>query len=99
MTMHRLGQSTTLEDRVIISESATQGLTDRQIAARVGCSRWTIRKWRRRAHALGRAGLTSRRGRPPTGPLGTLTPDLRAALEQLRHAHPGWGPLTLLAAL
>jgi hypothetical protein len=97
--MHRLGQSMTLENRVTISEYATQGLTDRQIATCLRCSRWTVRKWRRRARTTGRTGVTSRRGRPPTGPLGTMAPDLVAALEQLRRAHPGWGPLTLLAAL
>jgi hypothetical protein len=38
-------------------------------------------------------------GRPATGPLGTWTPALGLALRQLRAAHPGWGPATLLATL
>ncbi len=97
--MLRRGQLTTLQERLLISEYATQGLTDAQIATQLGCSRWTVRKWRRAAQHLGRAALTVLRGRPRRGPLTTFAPDLGAALVQLRRAHPGWGPVTLLAAL
>jgi hypothetical protein len=93
------GQRTTFQQRLLISESATAGQTDRQTADQLHCSRWTVRKWRRRAQRAGRAGLTSHLGRRPTGPLGTMAPDLAPALRQLRTAHPGWGPHTLLAAL
>jgi hypothetical protein len=44
------------------------GLNDTQIATVVGCSIWTVRKWRRRSLKLGRVGFTSQMGRPATGP-------------------------------
>jgi hypothetical protein len=93
------GQRTTFQQRLTISESAAAGHTDRQIAEQLHWSRWTVRKWRRRAQNVGRLGLTSHLGRRPTGPLGTMAPDLATALRQLRTAHPGWGPDTLLVAL
>jgi transposase InsO family protein len=38
-------------------------------------------------------------GRPPTGPMSTFPSALRDAIVQMRRAHPGWGPDTLLAEL
>ncbi len=96
--MHRRGQTTTLQERLQIAEQAA-GQTDAQLARTIGCSVWTVRKWRRRYRQAGRAGLTSPQGRPARGPLGTLPPELPAAIRQLRQAHPGWGPDTLLVAL
>jgi Family of unknown function (DUF6519) len=40
--------------RLEMSEHATAGLNDPQIATALGCSVWTVRKWRRRSHKLGR---------------------------------------------
>jgi hypothetical protein len=97
--MPRPSRRTSFEARVLITDYAAQGLTDPQIATRLGCAVWTVRKWRRRVHHAGRAVLTSHFGRPRSGPLGTWPADLPTALRQLRDAHPGWGPLTLLAAL
>ena len=97
--MNHRGQRTSFQDRLTMVEQAATGQTDSQIALAVGCSVWTVRKWRRRAQQRGRAGLTAVQGRPAAGPLGTWTPALGLALRQLRTAHPGWGPATLLAAL
>ena len=74
------------------------GLNDTQIAAAVGCSVWTVRKWRRRANQQGRVGLAKPMGRPATGPVSTFPHELREAILKLRTLHPGWGPNTLLAA-
>src|SRR2546425_1278431 len=97
--MHLRGQTTTYQTRLEISEHTAAGLNDTQIAKAVGCSVWTVRKWRRRSVKLGRVGLTSHMGRPATGPLSTFPDELKETILHLRKLHPGWGPNTLLAAL
>jgi transposase InsO family protein len=97
--MLRRGQTTTLQERLDISERAAAGQSDREIATALGCSVWTVRKWRRRAQHQGRPGLSSHMGRPLSGPLGKLPPGMREAILQMRRTHPGWGPTTLLAEL
>ncbi len=66
--MRQRGQTTTHQRRLEINEHAAAGLNDTQIATAVGCSVWTVRKWRRRSIHHGRVGLTSHMGRPATGP-------------------------------
>src|SRR5690242_9645313 len=97
--MIRRGQTTTFQERVEITERAAARQSDPQIAAALGCSVWTVRKWRRRGYDQGRSSLRSQMGRPVTGPLSTLPPLLRDAILQMRRAHPGWGADTLLAEL
>src|SRR5437879_6348540 len=97
--MQLRGQTTTFQTRLEISESAAAGLNDPQIARAVGCSVWTVRKWRRRSLKLGRVGFTSQMGRPATGPISTFPHELKETILQLRKLHPGWGPMTLLTAL
>jgi transposase len=92
-------RATTFQDRVAIMERATMGQADPEIARALGCSVWTVRKWRRISQQHGHVGLTSTYGRPRTGPLGTMVPQVRAAILTLRHTHPGWGPATLLDEL
>ncbi len=92
-------QTTTFQTRLEISEYATAGLNDTQIATAVGSSVWTVRKWRRRANQRGRVGLASQMGRPAAGPMSTFPHEVREAILHLRRLHPGWGPNTLLAAL
>lgn len=96
--MNRRGQRTTLQERLEIVERVAAGRTDAEIADALGCSRWTVRKWRRRGRR-GTACLSSRLGRPVAGPLGTTAPQLREAILRLRREHPGWGPDTILATL
>ncbi len=97
--MIRRGQTTTLQERLEITERATAGESDSEIAAALGCSVWTVRKWRRRGQQQGRNGLRSQMGRPTTGPLSTLPMGMRETILHLRRTHPGWGPDTLLAEL
>lgn len=97
--MPRRGQHTTFQERLTIGERAAAGQPDPVIARALGCSVWTVRKWRRILQRAGRGGLATRLGRPATGPLSTLSSDLRARLRQIREAHPGWGPQTILASL
>lgn len=86
--MHLRGQTTTFQTRLEISEHAAAGLNDTQIAERVGCSVWTVRKWRRRSRKRGRLGLTSQMGRPATGPLSTFPKQLQETILYLRTLHP-----------
>ena len=65
--MFRRGQITTFQERLAVTERATAGQSDPEIAAAVGCSVWTVRKWRRIGQRHGRKGLTSQMGRPATG--------------------------------
>ncbi len=89
--MNRRGQTTSFQERLEIS--------DPEIATLLGCSVWTVRKWRRIGQRHGRDGLTSKMARPASGPMSTFPSALRDAILQLRRAHPGWGPDTLLAEL
>src|SRR6266536_3425185 len=97
--MTRHGQATTFQERLNITEQATAGQSDREIAAALGCSVWTVRKWRRIGQRHGRNGLTSKMGRPASGPMSTFPSALRDAILQLRRAPPGWGPDTIVAEL
>jgi transposase len=97
--MRYRGQTTTFQMRLEISEHAAAGLKDPQIAAAVGCSVWTVRKWRRRATQQGRVGLSSHMGRPARGPMSTFPKEAKEAILHLRHLHPVWGPATLRIAL
>jgi transposase-like protein len=97
--MLRRGQTTTFPERLDITERAAAGQSNSEIAAALGCSVWTVRKWRRRGQHQGRTSLSSQMGRPPTGPLSTFPEDMRDAIVQMRRSHPGWGPTTLLAEL
>ncbi len=97
--MIRRGQTTTFPERLDITERAAAGQSDPEIAAALGCSVWTVRKWRRRGQHHGRIGLSSQMGCPTTGPLSTIATGMRDAILQMRRTHPGWGPNTLLAEL
>ncbi len=97
--MLRRGQTTNFQERLNITERAAAGESDPEIATALGCSVWTVRKWRRRGQHQGRAGLSSQMGRPISGPLRTLPTGMRDATLHLRWTHPGWGPTTLLAEL
>ncbi|HKF37490.1 MAG TPA: helix-turn-helix domain-containing protein [Ktedonobacteraceae bacterium] len=87
--MHRIGQKTTLQERVTIGKRAMAGQTDAQIALKLDCSVWTVRKWRRIFVHRGRAGFKNQMGRPATGPLGTIPEEVQTAIRRLRETHPG----------
>jgi hypothetical protein len=91
--MLRRGQTTTFPERLDITERAAAGQSDPEIAAALGCSVWTVRKWRSLGQHQGRAGLSSQMGRPIHGP------GMREAIVQMRRTHPGSWPTTLLAEL
>ncbi len=93
--MGQRGVRTTLEERIEIAERAQAGETDPAIAAAMGRSVWTVRKWRRRYQAQEQEKRAPPMGRPPSGALGSFPAEIRETLRQLRKEHPGWGPETL----
>jgi hypothetical protein len=84
---------------VAIGERWQTGQSDREIALALERPLPTIRKGRRRYQQEGREGLTSLMGRPVRGALGQFPSEIADAVLQLRQAHPGWGPLTILTEL
>ena len=93
------GRTTTLAERVEIGERWEAGQKDPEIAAAMGLPVSTVRKWRRKYKKEGRAGLTSRMGRPPTGALGQFPLEIRDIIREMRKEHPGWGPITIRTEL
>jgi len=97
--MVRRGKPTTFEERIRIGERWEAGQRDPEIAEAIGCSVWTVRKWRRAYQRAGRSGIVSRMGRPASGALGQYPSEIRQAVSSMREAHPGWGPVTIRTEL
>jgi transposase InsO family protein/transposase-like protein len=97
--MQHQGQTTTFQQRLEMADLSAAGYTDLHIARSIGCSISTVRKWRRLFEKKGRIGLSPHLGRPPTGIFSKASAELKQTIIQLRKAHPGWGPTTLLVAL
>lgn len=93
------GQSTSFAERFEIGERWKAGQSDGEIAQALQRPLSTIRKWRRRNQHQGHAGLSSQIGRPAKGALGQFPSELADQVLQMREAHPGWGPLTILTEL
>lgn len=93
--MSQKGQTTTLEERILIGERANAGQSSREIALELGRPLATIRKWRQRYAQEGRYGLSSQIGRPAAGALATAPAEMKDAILEFREAHPGWGAQTL----
>jgi transposase-like protein len=94
-TMSLKGQTTTLEERIIIAERTDAGQSVREIAEALGRPPATIRKWRRRHKQRGRAGLSSQMGRPAAGALAIAPAEMKDVILELREKHPGWGAQTI----
>ena len=71
------------------------GATVTDVARRYGVARQTVHEWLRRYAAQGLAGLADRSSRPLTCPH-QMAPELEARIVEMRRAHPGWGPRTIL---
>ena len=82
-----------------IRELAKAGYTDREIAAMVGWSQETVKKWRRRAEHQGKEGLKSHLGRPAKGALSSFPAEIPRLIRHWRLSHPGWGAKTLRVEL
>jgi hypothetical protein len=93
------GQVTSFAERVEIGRHWEAGQSDREIALALQRPLATVRKWRRRNQHEGRPGLSSQMGRPARGALGQFPAEIADEILQMREAHPGWGPLTILVEL
>jgi transposase len=81
--MSHKGQTTALEERVTIAERVNAGQSSREIAEELGHPLPTIRKWRQRYLREGRAGLTSRMGRPAARALATGPTEMKDTILEL----------------
>lgn len=90
----------TLVEKERIYAAKIRGHSLGAIAADLGCSHETARKWWRVARDHGRAALgQSRRGRAPTGVLSRFPPAVTQRALALKREHPAWGPDRILTDL
>lgn len=83
----------TLAEKERLYAAKLSGRSLAAIAAELGCSYQTARKWWRQARDHGRAAfLQARRGRAATGVLSRFAPTVTARALSLKRAHPTWGP-------
>lgn len=82
---------TSLEQRQLMVQLTEAGWTAAAIATELGVSPWTVRRWVKRARAVGAVGLAYRPRRPKTPHPQTTPATVRARIRAIREAHPGWG--------
>jgi transposase InsO family protein len=70
------------------------GATVTDVARRNGVVRQTVHDWLRRYAAGGLAALVDGSSKPQSCPH-QMSPEVEAAILELRRAHPGWGPRTI----
>jgi transposase InsO family protein len=75
----------------VLTDSAS--VTD--VARRYGVARQTVHEWLRRYAREGLRGLADRSSRPLSCPH-QMDPVVEARVVEMRRAHPGWGPRTIL---
>lgn len=81
-----------------VLEVLNDGATVTDVARRFGVARQTVHGWLRRYAADGLAGLADHSSRPLSCPH-QMAPELEARIVEMRRAHPGWGPRTILVWL
>lgn len=72
-----------------------QGATVTDVARRYGVARQTVHGWLRRYADQGLAGLADRSSKPVSCPHQTPA-EVEARIVEMRRAHPGWGPRTIV---
>jgi transposase len=75
-----------------------EGATVTDVARRHGVARQTVHEWLRRYAAEGLGGLADHSSKPLSCPH-QMAPELEARIVEMRRAHPGWGPRTILVWL
>lgn len=78
-----------------VLEVLNDGATVTDVARRYGVARQTVHEWLRKYAAHGLAGLVDRSSRPLSSPL-QMPAEVEARIVEMRRAHPGWGPRTIL---
>lgn len=78
-----------------VLEVLNDGATVTDVARRHGVARQTVHGWLRRYAAGALAGLADHSAKPLSCPH-QMAPSLEARIIEMRRAHPGWGPRTIL---
>ena len=78
-----------------VLEVLNDGVSVTDVARRFGVSRQTVHVWLRRYATDGLGGLADRNSKPLSCPH-QMAPELEARIVEMRRAHPGWGPRTIL---
>lgn len=78
-----------------VLEVVGDGARVTDVARRYGVARQTVHEWLRRYAAQGLGGLADHSSRPLSCPH-QMAPELEARIVEMRRAHPGWGPRTIL---
>ncbi len=81
-----------------VLEVLNNGATVTDVARRYGVARQTVHEWLRRYGSQGLAGLVDGSARPLSCPH-QMPVEIEAKIVEMRRAHPGWGPRTLLHEL
>ena len=88
----------TLAEKEWLYAEKVRGRSLSAIAADLGCSHQTARKWWRIARDHGRTAFQhARRGRAATGVLSRFSPAVTSRALSLKREHPRWGPDQCLA--
>jgi transposase InsO family protein len=78
-----------------VLEVLNDGASVTDVARRHGVARQTVHEWLRRYAADGLGGLADHSSKPLSCPH-QMAPELEARIVEMRRAHPGWGPRTIL---
>jgi transposase InsO family protein len=81
-----------------VLEVLNDGASVTDVARRRGVARQTVHEWLRRYARDGLAGLADRSSKPLSCPH-QMAPEVEARIVEMRRAHPGWGPRTILVWL
>jgi len=81
-----------------VLEVFNDGASVTDVARRHGVARQTVHEWLRRYAADGLGGLADHSSRPLSCPH-QMIPEVEARIVEMRRAHPGWGPRTILVWL
>ena len=87
-----------VEQRYKAVMEVLDGATVVDVARRNGVARQTVHDWMRRYASGGLGGLADRSSRPERCPH-QMSAEVEAAIVELRRAHSGWGPMTILDRL
>jgi transposase len=78
-----------------VLEVLNDGASVTDVARRCGVARQTVHEWLRKYAAEGLRGLADRSSRALSCPH-QMDPVVEARVVEMRRAHPGWGPRTIL---
>ena len=78
-----------------VLEVLNDGASVTDVARRFGVARQTVHVWLRRYAAGGLGGLADHSSKPLSCPH-QMASELEARIVEMRRAHPGWGPRTIL---